>query len=177
MPGQAIAIEPAKRSTTPAPLQLVPPAALFDRIQQLQDAIARRAFQFFEDDGRIVGQDLEDWFKAESELLHPVHIDVAESGEGLTVRAEVPGFSAKDLEISLEGRRLTIAGKRETKEERKDKKTIYTERCSDQVLRVVDLPVAVDAAKAAATLKDGMLEIKAPKAAPAKKVPIETKAG
>jgi len=175
MPEQTKTVEPAVRSTTMTPLKLVPPADLFDRVQQLTDLIARRAFEIFDGNGRIFGRDWEDWFQAESELLHPVHIDVAESGGDLIVRAEVPGFTDKELDISLEGRRLTITGKRETKEERKEKKTIYTERCSNQILRVIDLPVDVDKEKAAATLKDGMLELKVPKAAPAKKVPIASK--
>jgi HSP20 family protein len=165
----------AKPSTSPAPLRLVPPADIFKQTQQLFDSIARRAFEIFEGDGRVFGRDLENWLQAESELLHPVHIDVAESDGGLTVRAEVPGFTAKELEVSVEPRRLTITGKRETKEERKDKKTIYTERCSNQVLRMVNLPEAVDADKAAATLKDGILELSLPKAPPAKKLQVTAK--
>ena len=176
MPEQTKAVEPAMRSITLAPLRLVPPADLFDRVERLYDSVARRAFELFENNGRNLGRDLEDWFQAESELLHPVHIDVAESDENLTVQAEVPGFTDKELDISLEGRRLTITGKRETREERKEEKTIYTELCSDQILRVIDLPVDVEAAKAAATLRNGVLELKMPKAAPAKKVPIESKA-
>ena len=175
MPEPAKAVTPAKPSTTPAPLKLVRPADLFDRVQRLYDSISRRAFDIFESNGRIIGRDLGDWLQAESELLHPVHVDLAESEGELTVRAEVPGFTAKELEIALEPRRLTITGKRETREERKDKKTIYSERCSSQLLRVVHLPVAVDADKAAATLKEGILELKLPKAAPAKKIQIAAK--
>ena len=168
-------LEITKKSAAPAPLRLVPAGELIDRMEKLYDQIARRAFDLFESDGGIFGRDLENWFKAESELLHPVHLDVSESEKEVSVRAEVPGFAANELEISLEGTRLTIAGKRESKKERKEKKTVYEEHCSDQLLRVVTLPAAVDAAKAEATLKDGMLELKLPKAAPAKKIAIEPK--
>jgi HSP20 family protein len=169
MPGQEKAVERTK-SKSPALLKLVTPADLFHRAEKLYDSIARRAYELFESNGRIFGRDLEDWFRAESELLHPVHVNVAETDEGLTVRAEVPGFTAKELEIGIEPRRVTISGKRETKEERKEKKFLYEERCSNQILRVIDLPVAVDADKAAAaTLKDGVLELRMPKAAPAKR--------
>jgi len=75
----------------------------------------------------------------------------------------------------VEGTKLTIAGKRETKEERKEKKTVYREHCSDELLRVIELPSSVDAAKAEATLKDGVLELKLPKTAPAKKIAIAAK--
>jgi HSP20 family molecular chaperone IbpA len=40
---------------------------------------------------------------------------------------------------------------------------------------VIDLPAAVDADKATATLKDGVLELTLPKAGPAKKLQIAAK--
>jgi HSP20 family protein len=175
MPEPARVVAIAKRPASPAALKLAPPPDLFNRMQQLYDSISRRAFQIFENKGQIFGQDLEDWFKAESELLHPVHMDVSESDGNLTVKAEVPGFTAKELKVAVEPRRVTITGKRETREERKDKKTLYTETCSDQVLRVIDLPTGVDTGKAVATLKDGMLELRMPKAAPARKLEIVEK--
>ena len=167
--------EVSKRSGTPAPLKLVPQADVFKRAEQLYEKIARRAFEIFEGKGGIFGHDLEDWFRAESEFLHPVHINVAESEREIAVRAEVPGFASKELEVSVEPRRLTITGKRETKQERKDKKTVYTECSCDQILRVIDLPAPVEAEKAAATLKGGVLELTLPKAAPAKRVEIKAK--
>ncbi|MBI3935292.1 MAG: Hsp20/alpha crystallin family protein [Acidobacteria bacterium] len=169
-------LEPVRK---PSPLigpRLVPPSELFTRVEKLYDQIARRAFEIFENNGQIFGRDLDDWFKAETELLHPAHLDVSETAEAVAVRAEVPGFAANELEISVEGNRLTIAGKRETKKERKEEKTVYEEHCSDQLLRVVELPAAVDTAKAEASLKDGVLQLKLPKPAPAKKIAIEAKA-
>jgi HSP20 family protein len=156
-------------------LKLVPPAELFERVGKIYDSVARRAFELFESNGRNIGHDLEHWLRAEAELLHPVHVNMTEGTEGLTVRAEVPGFAANELDVSIEPRRLTISGKRQTKEERKEKKTIFRETCSDEIMRVIDLPVTVDAAKASATLHEGVLELKMPKAEPAAKVPIQVK--
>jgi len=144
-------------------------------MHNLYDRIACRAFESFDGNGRLAGRDLADWFQAEEEFLHPLHIEVSESPEALTVRAEVPGFKAKELEINVEPRRVTITGKRETKQESKSTKTIYSETCSDQILRVVDLPAAVQTDKVKAALKDGMLELDMPKAAPAKTVKLEPK--
>ena len=70
-----------------------------------------------------------------------------ESGDALAVSAEVPGFSEKELEINVEPRRLVIRGKRETKKEEKKGKTIYSETCADQIMRVVDLPADVETDK------------------------------
>jgi HSP20 family protein len=144
----------------------------FDRIY---DSIARKAFELFENNGRWFGHELDDWFRAEAELLHPLPLEVKETDGEFTVRAEVPGFTVKDLEISLEPRCLRIAGKREAKEEEKKGKTIRSEFCADQMLRAIDLPADVDTSRASATLKDSVLTIELPKAAHAKSVRIEPK--
>jgi len=170
-PQAATAMQPAK---APVAVKQSATGDVFDRIQQTYDEIARRAFEIFDNNGRR-GNDLEDWFRAESELLHPVHLEMAESDDNLTVRAEVPGFSTKELEINVEPRRLMIAGKHEAQEESKKGQTIYSERCAKEILRVVDLPAEVDSSKVSAMLKDGILNIELPKAAHAKAVRIEPK--
>jgi HSP20 family protein len=171
-PQAATAMQPAK---APVAVKQSATGDVFDRIQQIYDSIARRAFEIFDYNGRWLGHDLEDWFRAESELLHPVHLEMAESDENLTVRAEVPGFSTKELEINVEPRKLTILGKHEAQEESKKGKTIYSERCAREILRVVNLPAEVDSLKVSAILKDGVLNIELPKAAHAKAVRIEPK--
>ena len=145
-------------------------------IQQMFDSLARRAFEIFESNGRLSGRDGGDWLQAERELFHPAHLSISESPEGFTIRAEVPGFTGNEVQINIEGRRLTISGKRERREEREGEHSIYSEFCSDQLLRVVDLLADVNAEEAKASLKDGILEIQVPKAAPAQKIPITTKA-
>ncbi|MGA2510646.1 MAG: Hsp20 family protein [Candidatus Acidiferrales bacterium] len=158
-------------------LKLVQPESLVDRINRLQQNIARRAFEIFRGDGGFFGRELDHWFKAEAELLHPVHINITESGETLNVQAEVPGFSANELQVSLDPHRLTITGKRETtKEQEKKGKTVYREQCSSEILRIVDLPAEVDASKTTATLKNGVLELSMPKSAQTKSTRVEVKA-
>jgi HSP20 family protein len=145
-------------------VKLVEPAILLDRINRIHEGIERRAFEIFQNNGGIPGRELDDWFKAEEELLHPVHMNLAESDGALTVAVEVPGFGADQLQVSLEPRRLMISGKKETsREEEKKQKIVYRERCSDEILRVIDLPEDVDTGKATAILKHGVLELKLPK--------------
>jgi HSP20 family protein len=152
------------------------PADLFEDFDNIYNSITRRAFELFEGDGRWFGRDLDNWLRAEGEILHRVPLEMRESDGDFTVQAEVPGFTAKDIEISVEPRCLKIAGKRETKEEEKKGKMIRSEWCADQILRAVDLPADVDTAKVSASLKDGILTIDLPKAAHAKSVRIEPKA-
>lgn len=165
-------VQPAKDST---PMRLLPGSNLLDRIEDMTSSVARRAFEIFENRGRALGRDLEDWLRAESELFHPLHLDIAESDDAVMVHAEVPGFTAKELEVGIEPHRLTISGKRESNGEHADKRTIYSEHCVNQIFRTVDLPEEVDSSKATATLKDGVLELSMPKAAKPQKVKIQGK--
>ncbi len=166
------AMQPAKETV---PVKVVTGDEIFDRMKQTFEAITQRAYEIFESSGQMFGRDLADWFQAESELLHPVHLDIAESEGALTVRAEVPGFNANEIEVNLESRRLTITGKRESKEERKTGKIVYSERCSNQIFRAIELPAEVDTTQATATLKNGVLELEMQKAAPAKKIRVTAK--
>jgi len=145
-----------------------------DRVHGANTSIARRAYEIFDHEGRGFGRDLEHWLRAEAELFHPLHFVMKESAKALTIRPEVPGFTAKDPEISVEPRRVAISGKRESKEERTEGTAVYWEQCSDQIFRVLDLPADVDPSKTKATLKDGILDLEIPKAA-SKKTTIEVK--
>lgn len=161
----------------PTAIKIVAHQSLLDRIRKIQEDIAQRAFEIFERDGGASGHELDHWFEAESEILHPAHMKVDETEDTLTVQAEVPGFSANELQVSVEANRLTISGKKETsKEEKKRGKTIYEEHCSSELLRMIDLPADVDSAKATATLKNGVLELTLPKAPQTKSAQIEVKA-
>jgi HSP20 family protein len=160
------------------PITITPVENLIDRINKMSQATTRRAYEIFEGNGRRFGHDLEDWFKAEMDMLHPVHVNIEEAEDSLEVKAEVPGFSEKEIEVSVEPRRLTITGKHETETKREEKKikTVYSEFCSNQILRTVDLPATVDAEKTTATLKNGVLQLTMPKAAESKTIEIKAKA-
>jgi HSP20 family protein len=171
-PQTATAMQPVKTTTIAKPAET---ENVFDRLEQAYESIEKRAFEIFDNNGRWFGHDLSDWLQAESEILHPLHLEITETNEALSVRAEVPGFTAKELDIHVEGNRLTIAGKHESREENKKGKTVYSERCAKEILRSVYLPSDVDGTKVNATLKDGVLYMDLPKAPHMKGVRIEPK--
>ena len=169
----AIAMQPVRTSAVAKQTET---QNIVDRFRQVFDAIEKRAYEIFENNGRWIGRDVSDWLQAESEILHPVRLEIAESDEAVTVRAEVPGFTVKELEIHAEANRLTIAGKHESREENTKGKTIYSERHAQEIFRSVELPSDVDGSKLSATLKDGLLSIELPKAPRAKSARMEANA-
>jgi HSP20 family protein len=157
-----------------ADLNLVSVHELFEHTQDVSDLIGRRAFEIFESRGKVHGNDREDWLLAESELLTPVKFHLSESGEQLTVRAEVPGFNREEIKVSLEPHRLSVSGKAQL-EDHHSGKQIHSHRHRQLMFRVIDLPCEVDLSKARATFNDGSLEVVMPRAAPAKSLRVETK--
>jgi HSP20 family protein len=172
MTEKATAVQLTKQPTTLKPFA----PDFFERANSIFEEISRRAYEIFEGNGRMNCRDLDNWFQAERELLHPVHIQISESGETLEIKAEVAGFNEKELSISVEPRRLVITGKRETKREESQGKAIYSETCASEVMRVVELPVEVETERVTATLRNGILELSLPKAAKAKSIKVETRA-
>ena len=114
-------------------------------------------------------------------LLNPVKLHVLESGDHLIARAEVPGFTPHEIKVCIEPRSLSISGKTETdQDDQGTGETVldspgHSLRRTEQILRVIELPVDVDPANAKATVKDSTLEVVMPKAPPAKSVRVQAK--
>lgn len=101
-------------------------------------------------------------------------INLWEDGEMLYLEAEMPGVNQNDLDISAAGNELTLRGQRSTA---KDENRAYhrQERGFGEFTRVVTLPVEVDPERIEATLKDGVLTLRLPKAAASKARKIQVK--
>lgn len=164
---------PASSMKTNTDMNLVSVHELFEHTQDVFNLIGRRAFEIFEGCGCLHGNDREDWFQAESELLKPVKFHVSESGQQVTARGEVPGFKREDIKVSVEPRRLSISAKADPREDHPSGKHAHSYK--QLMFRVVDLPCEVDLSKARATFNEGTLEVVMPKAAPAKSIRIEAK--
>ncbi len=91
-----------------------------------------------------------------------IPLDLYETDEAYVVTALMPGVPNEKVDIQLEQHTLTIRG--ETAVERpKDAHYLIQERTSGAIERSIRLPVAVDADKISASLKDGVLTIRLPK--------------
>lgn len=100
-------------------------------------------------------------------------VDVSETDNEVKVTAEVPGIDKKDINIDIRDNYLEIRA--ETKEEKKEEKEgyLYKERRKGSFYRGLELPVGVDANKAKATYKDGILTLTMPKLEKVKKTQIK----
>jgi HSP20 family protein len=146
-------------------------------VEEFFDLIARRPFELLEKGPLRFGRELEHLWKAEPELTRPIFLKLYETEENLVVRAEVPGFTEKELTVSCEPWRLVISGKKEIREEAKveKKEEIPAHMEKMQIYKTIKFPVEVKPESVKATLKHGILELTLPKAEVVKKVKVEVK--
>ena len=91
------------------------------------------------------------------------------------MRLEVPGIPKEDLEVNVDGRTLTVSGRRDFEREEKTEEYFYREREGGKFVRTVQLPGSVDQSKVAATYQDGIMTIRLPKTEPSAKTRIQIK--
>ncbi|SCZ59715.1 Hsp20/alpha crystallin family protein [Thiohalomonas denitrificans] len=98
-------------------------------------------------------------------------LDIIDRGDVLIVRALVPGFPRKCLDISVDVQHLFLRGRRPMKQE--SGAYLSHERALGNFERTVALPVPVDADHTHAHLENGVLELTLPKLEPARPLRVE----
>jgi HSP20 family protein len=93
-------------------------------------------------------------------------IDLQELPDSYVLVAEVPGLGREDLDIRLQDGHLTVSGVRREREQRCEQYH-RVERGHGSFSRTFNLPVAVDAERVVADLRDGVLTVVCPKSADA----------
>ena len=135
---------------------------------------------------RAFGDDLEKFFddfftrrgmlpKATEIAPFTPDVDVVERDGDFLVKAELPGMSISDIEVTMAGENLQIKGeKKEEKEEKEEGYTSYECRYGS-FFRSIPLPTAVQADRIEAKLEKGVLSVVCPKSEIVKPTKIEVK--
>jgi HSP20 family protein len=95
-----------------------------------------------------------------------IKLEVKEDEKAYRIRAEIPGVKKEDIHVDIQGSRVGLRAevKRE-KEDKQDEKVICRECTYGTVSRGFDLPDEVDAERARAEYRDGILSLTLPKKA------------
>jgi HSP20 family protein len=102
-------------------------------------------------------------------------VDIFERNGALVVKADVPGLTAKDIEVTVNEGSVTISGERTEEKEVKEKDFYRSERSYGRFVRQLALPAGADISRAQATFKEGILEISIPMKEESKQKKIEVK--
>jgi len=149
----------------------VSPFAWLDDMDRWFDNF-RRSFE-----ERFWGGPLARWTDSDLRVREPL-VDVIDKGSEFVVRAELPGVAKEDVDLTVTPDGIEIRAETNRSRDEKEKNYEYRERTYQTLQRVLSFPEEVKADLAAATLKDGVLEVRVPKKEPTPepkpvKVPVE----
>ena len=133
-------------------------------------------FTLWSDMDRLFNRSFGDWMlneramrrMAENDAFFGAHrMNLIDKGDNLEFIAELPGVEQSDVDLSVHNDTLKLGAKRSVAHPKEN--TVYlAERGNYDIQRSIALPVRVDADKAKATFKNGILCVDLPKAAESK---------
>ena len=98
--------------------------------------------------------------RPEREYVSP-EVNIYETKDGYVLEAEMPGVAKDGLEITLEGSEITLVGHRQN--EAVAGEPLFRERTLVDYRRIFELDPAIDTAKIAAKMNQGVLTLTLPK--------------
>jgi HSP20 family protein len=108
------------------------------------------------------------WNARSAPMTFAPKLEVSEDDDTVTVRAEMPGMTAEDVDLSISGNVLVLKGEKKEEKTEERKGVAYTERSYGSFRREVPLPGKVEEEQVSATFANGVLTVTLPKSEEAK---------
>ncbi len=100
-------------------------------------------------------------------------VDIMETDSELVITTDMPGLNKDDIQIKVSEDSIEISSEVKREEKEEEKGYIRRERVYRKFYRKLPLPTAVDAEKAKASYKNGVLEVRLPKKEEKKSFTVE----
>lgn len=136
---------------------------IFTTFNKINDMIRERAYYISHDRDNTGGDEISDWFNAESELLTTTDFSVDEKEDQIIVQGNLKGFSPDEVEIKANDGQLNIGGIHSEKSSAKKegmKKETFKQICFYQHIQ---LPADLDTEHMDIQIKGEKLTAKIPK--------------
>jgi HSP20 family protein len=145
----------------------------FRDMMTIREAMDRWLQQSLSGTGQITGQLLS--------TLRPdsIPIDLLERDDSFEVRAAIPGVQPDDVEITVQGERVSVRAEVRASDESRGDSWLMREHRFGTMQRSITLPSAVSSDNAEAKIEHGILTLRLPKAhgAQARRISVSTSAG
>jgi HSP20 family protein len=141
------------------------PQKLLRNMESIADSIRQRAFNLFQSRAGASGSEVDDWLQAERDVVWSPASELVEDEKEFRARIAVPGFDAKQIEVSALPDALIIRADASHTHEGKNGNVHFCEFSGKELFRQLPLSAAVDVDKVTASLDRGILQVTAPKAA------------
>jgi len=138
--------------------------------ERIAGAVAWRAFQISQDGGFAPGHAVEDWKRAEAEVVSPLCAGLTMGSDRILVSTSATRFKECAIAICAEPRRLIIFGRRRACAASRRQPGDHSDPQAHRMVDILNLPVEIDPSRVTARFSQDMLEIMLPK------VPLHSRA-
>ena len=137
---------------------------VFEEIEKRIEGVRRRAFELFLNRGRQLGHEIEDWIKAEHEVMGWPAAEMIERDGKFELELTLPGFDAKQVEVTATPSEIIVHAQYKADPKEEPRKVLWTEFGPNDVFRRFDTPQLIDVDKTHASLEKGILHVVTAKA-------------
>ena len=142
---------------------------IFVEMSHRLDEIRRRAHEFFQLRAQG-GAELDDWLKAEREVLGWAKAELTEKDGNYEIQVTLPGFDAKNVHVTATADEIVVCATAEhARKEQAEGNVVWSEFGSNEVYRRFEVPQSIELDKINAKLEKGILHITVPCAPQSKK--------
>jgi HSP20 family protein len=148
--------------------------SILSELDHVRTAINEQAYALFQNRGNLWSGPMDDWLKAERQLVWKPAIELRQKDGQFEVLAATPGVEAKDLDVQITPEDVLVKADIHHKHMPEEGAVKLCEFTGGQLFRSVHFPEKVDPDSAMAEYRDGLLRITASIAKPAvpKKVEV-----
>ena len=125
------------------------PRPLLEEMESISANIRRKAYELFLMRGDSPGSDVDDWLKAERQLMWLPDTELSEKEKEFQVRIQMQGLEPKDIHIIAMPNSIVLHAEPKSRE--------------SKLLQRLDFPAPVNPDRVTAKLDKGILQVVAPK--------------
>ena len=137
------------------------PTSIFDQLREMQDRVTQRAYEIFEQNGGASGTDLENWTRAERELVWKPAFELSEKDGQFQLEAAIAGVEAKDIHVEVTAEDIILTADTQHRHSERKGMVHYCEFVTGKMFRSIHLPKKIDPDKVKAEFKNGLLRLTA----------------
>lgn len=126
------------------------------------------------EDFLVRGGMMRPWVESSEVAAWTPTVDLAETEDQIRIRAELPGMSADDVDVSVSEDRVVISGEKKSEVETKQNGWTHLESRCGSFSRSIPLPEPIDTERATARVERGVLLIELAKseAGTSRRIPV-----
>src|SRR5262245_18147446 len=137
------------------------PSSILDQMREMQDRIMHRAYEIFEQNGSVLGRDLDNWTQAEHELVWKPAFELCEKDGKFQLEVAISGVEPKDIDIEVTPEDIVLTANTQHRHTEHKGLIHYCEFESGKMFRAIHLPKKIDPDKVKAEFKNGLLRLSA----------------